>query len=187
MSDDFDFGNTLAAKSDQLNALDLGGDRVIRIRDARLSDSKEQPLWIYFDGDDGRPWKPSLGMRRIIAECWGTKKNDLIGKYIKIFCDPAAKWSGKEVGGIRIKAMSDIPASGHKTLHREARAKTVPYFVAHLERPTYPEDQFLSAFDAMVSAIVNKKMTLQNVIDRCVNLSGDQIKRLDSAVKNSPN
>jgi hypothetical protein len=186
MNDDFDFSDTLAAKSDQLNALDLGGERVIRIRDAIRSDSKEQPIWIYFDDDNNRPWKPSLGMRRIIAECWGTKKADLIGKYAQIYCDPTAKWSGKEVGGIRIKAMSDIPTAGHKTLYREARSKTVPYFVAHLPRPTYQEDQFLAAFSAMVDAINSGKMTLQGVIERCGNLSDDQIERLNAAVKKAP-
>ena len=46
------FMQTLEAKSDQLNATDIMGiDLIIKIRDAQLTSSKEQPLAVYFEGD----------------------------------------------------------------------------------------------------------------------------------------
>ena len=64
-----DISATLEAKSDQLNATDIfGAEPVIRVRDVQLKESAEQPIWVYFDGDNNRPWKPSKGMRRILEE-----------------------------------------------------------------------------------------------------------------------
>lgn len=183
-----DITATLQAKSDQLNALDLGGDMMITVTNVKIQNT-DQPVIISFQGDNGKPWKPSLGMRRILAECWGKESNNWIGKSVVVYCDPSVKWAGKEAGGIRIRAMSDIKTSGHKTIIRESRQKTVPYFVEYLDmrRPTYPADQFEQAFTAMVDAMNSGKMTLQQVVSHCQktgDLTPGQLKRLeDSAPK----
>lgn len=104
---------TLEAKSDQLNAVDIMGyEPVITIRAVELKQSADQPIFIYYEGDNNRPWKPSKGMRRILAAAWGLDSDNWIGKKAKLFFEPSVKWAGAEVGGIRIKALSDIPQQG---------------------------------------------------------------------------
>jgi hypothetical protein len=102
-----DFSDTIIAKSDQLNAADIADEKHIVITDAKKIGDKDQPVHIYFEGCDGKPWKPCKGMRRVIASIWGSKV-DLKGREIVLINDPTVTWSGQEVGGIRIKAMSDI-------------------------------------------------------------------------------
>ena len=60
---------TIEAKSDQLNADDLiGKSRTIKITDVKVLDSDVQPVLISFEGDNGKPYKPSKGMIRVLAQ-----------------------------------------------------------------------------------------------------------------------
>lgn len=179
-----DFSGSLVARSDQINALDLGGDTLFRITAARYYPEKgdDQPLDIFVDGFK-LPWKPSKGMRRIIAEAWGTKCSTMVGKTILVYCDKEVTFGKDKTGGIRIKAMTDIPKQGIKTITRKGK-KPVPYFVEYLEmrRPTYPPEQFEQAFQAMVAAMESGKMTLQQVVAHCQktgDLTPEQLKRLE--------
>jgi len=181
------FMQTLEAKSDQLNATDIMGiDLVIRIRDAVLTNSKEQPLSIDFDGDNNRPWKPSKGMRRVLAAAWGPETDRLIGKYVKLYFDPSVKYAGKEVGGIRIKAMSDIDKRGIVVVETINRQNRIPLQIAYLstEHPAYPEDKFNAALPTMAGYMQTGKMTLQQVIAKCQEtgqLSQEQLAQLEAA------
>jgi len=181
------FMQTLEAKSDQLNATDIMGiDLVIRIRDVVLTNSKEQPLSIYFDGDNNRPWKPSKGMRRVLAAAWGPETDRLIGKYVKLYFDPSVKYAGKEVGGIRIKAMSDIDKRGIVVVETINRQNRIPLQIAYLstERPAYPADKFNAALPTMAGYMQTGKMTLQQVIAKCQEtgqLSQEQLAQLEAA------
>lgn len=181
------FMQTLEAKSDQLNATDIMGiDLVIRIRDAQLTNSKEQPLAIYFDGDNNRPWKPSKGMRRVLAAGWGAETENLIGKSVKLYFDPSVKYAGKEVGGIRIKAMSDIDQRGMVVVEAVNRQQRVPVHVEYLntEQPDYPSDRFAKALPVMVEKMKTGEMTLQQVIAQCQKtgkLSPEQMKQLEDS------
>lgn len=181
------FMQTLEAKSDQLNATDIMGiDLVIRIRDAVLTNSKEQPLSIYFDGDNNRPWKPSKGMRRVLAAAWGPETDRLLGKYVKLYFDPSVKYAGKEVGGIRIKAMSDIDKRGIVVVETINRQNRIPLQIACLDtqRPAYPADKFNSALPTMAGYMQSGKMTLQQVIAKCQEtgqLSKEQLAQLEAA------
>ena len=63
-----DITKAIAPKSDQLNADDLlAGPRTIRIRDVKVSQG-EQPVSVFFDNDEGRPWKPGKTAMRCLAE-----------------------------------------------------------------------------------------------------------------------
>ena len=106
-----DFAHTLAPKSDQLNADDLiAGPRTIKITKVKaLPKNEQQPLWIYFEGDDGKPWKPCKTMGRVLAEVWKTTDGDkLVGRQVTIYRDPTVKMKGEVTGGIRISHMSHI-------------------------------------------------------------------------------
>ncbi len=93
---------TIAPKSDQLNADDLiAGPRTITITRVTVAIG-EQPVSIYFDGDNGKPYKPGKSMRRVLVKLYGDKAENLVGQSLTLFLDPAVKWAGQAVGGIRI-------------------------------------------------------------------------------------
>ena len=181
------FMSTLEAKSDQLNATDImGADLVIRIRDAQVTGSREQPLSVFFDGDNNKPWKPSKGMRRVLAAAWGADTDNLIGKHVKLYFEPTVKYAGEEVGGIRIKAMSDIDERGIVVVETLNRKKRVPVHVEYLStaQPDYPADRFAKALPIMVEKMKAGEMTLQQVISQCQKtgkLSPEQLKQLEES------
>lgn len=175
------------AKSDQLNAVDIMGvEPVITIRDVKVMQGNQQPVWVYFNGDNNRPWKVSKGMIRILIAGWGKDSDNWIGKSVQIYCDPSVKYAGKEVGGIRIKAMSDISANGIKCTIALNKQNREPYHVKFLsmERPTYPQEKFDASFDAMAKTLSDGKMTLEQVVSRCQqtgDLTPEMLSRLESA------
>jgi len=104
-----DLSQTIKSKTDQLNADDLKfSDMVIKIRDVKVVLGDPQPVKIYFDGDDNKPFKPCKQMREVMIEIWGQDGSKYIGKRMKLFRDPKVSFSGMEVGGIRIKEMEGI-------------------------------------------------------------------------------
>lgn len=181
-----DVSQAMQAKSDQLNAVDIMGcEPVITIRDVQVRNG-DQPVWVFYHGDNNRPWKPSRGMIRILAAGWGQDSDNWIGKSVQIYMEPSVRYAGQEVGGIRIRAMSDIPQRGISATLTISRTKREPYPVKFLsmERPQYPSDKFEAGFNAMVEAMENGKMTLSQIIARCQqtgDLTEEQMKRLSDA------
>lgn len=105
-----DLSKTIEPKSDQLNSDDLiAGPITIRITKvgANLS-SPEQPISIFFEGDNGKPYKPCKSMRRVLVNTWGSDGNKFPGRAMTLYRDPAVKFGGFDVGGIRISHMTDI-------------------------------------------------------------------------------
>jgi len=180
-----DISFALEAKSDQLNALDIvGAEPVVRIRDVKVNKTPQQPVFVYFDGDNGRPWKPSKGMLRVLAGAYGRESTAWIGKRVRIYYDPTVKYAGGEVGGIRIRALSHISERGLAFTLRINQKKTEPYHVPLLviEESAYPADKFKAALPAMGAALKAGKMTLQQVIAQCQKtgaLSVEQLKALE--------
>lgn len=180
-----DVRGTLEAKSDQLNATDIMGiDLVIRIRAVVVGGGKEQPVSVYFDGDNNRPWKPSKGMRRVLAAGWGWESDNWIGKSVKLHFDASVKYAGKEVGGIRVKAMSDIDQRGMVVVEAINRQQRVPVNVAYLDvrMPQYPVEKFVKALPVMASKMQSGEMTLQQVVAQCQQtgqLTADMLSELE--------
>lgn len=103
-----DVSKAIQAKSDQLNADDLiGGPRTIRVRDVKVVGG-EQPVSIFFDGDDGKPWKPCKTAMRCVAAVWGVDAATWVGKHLTIYNDPEVTWAGMAVGGIRVSHMEGL-------------------------------------------------------------------------------
>jgi len=179
-----DVGFALEAKSDQLNAVDImGAEPVIRIREVKVKQG-DQPVSVYFDGDHGRPWKPSKGMLRILAGAWGRDSSAWVGKYVQVYFEPSVKYAGKEVGGIRIRALSDIDQRGLSFALRINQKQTEPYHVPLLQVQSneYPADKFAKALPVMAEKMKNGEMTLQQVIAQCQKtgqLSSEQLKQLE--------
>ena len=181
-----DVSSALEAKSDQLNALDIvGAEPVIRIREVKVNAGQQQPVWVYFDGDKGRPWKPCKGMLRVLAGAWGRDSAGWVGKSARIYYDPSVKYAGAEVGGIRIRAVSDIDERGLAFSLRINQKKTEPYHVPLLvvSATEYPADRFEKALPAMGEKMRVGEMTLQQVIAQCQKtgtLTAEQLARLEA-------
>lgn len=106
-----DVTKAIEPKSDQLNADDLlTGPRTIRIREVKVQAGQEQPVWIYFDGDNNKPWKSSKTGTRTLAAIWGPDASKWIGLHCTIYCDPEVTWGGMKVGGIRVSHMEGLTA-----------------------------------------------------------------------------
>lgn len=132
-----DMRSVIIPKSDQINADDLiGGPKTITITDVSIRPGTEQPVSIRFDGDGGKPYKPSKSMCRVMVNCWGPDASVYVGRSMTLYRDPKIKWGGMEVGGIRISHMTDIKATTIMAL-TETRGNKKPHTVQVL-RVTLP-------------------------------------------------
>lgn len=104
-----DMMQTIAPKSDQMNADDLLGGHTITIKVTTVSLlAGDQPVAIHYDGDNGKPYKPCKSMRRVLVSVWGNQSQAYVGRSMTLYCDPKVTWGGAAVGGIRISHMSDM-------------------------------------------------------------------------------
>lgn len=127
MFDARDLRPTIVPKSDQLNSEQLlGGPLTVRVTGVTVTNSAEQPVTIHYEGDDGRPYKPCKTMRKVLILAWGHDGSEWTGRSMTLFHDPAVKFGGQSVGGIRISHVSHIErdiavaltaTKGKKTLH----------------------------------------------------------------------
>ena len=144
--------HAILAKSDQLNFDDFSGNnRIITITEVNVNNS-EQPISIFYHDHNGKPWKPSKGMIRLICEAWGDESDNWIGKSIELYGDDKVKWAGKEIGGIRISALSDIDKNGLTAFIALSRGKrrkaTIPLLVIEAPKPTPEDQQWIDAIKA---------------------------------------
>jgi hypothetical protein len=104
-----DMAQAIIPKSDQLNSDDLiAGPITIQITGVNIKPGTEQPVAIAFAGDNGKPWKPCKSMSRVMVAAWGPDASKYAGRSLTLYREPAVKWAGMEVGGIRISHMSHI-------------------------------------------------------------------------------
>lgn len=104
-----DLSQTIAPRSDQLNADDLiGGPRTIKVTRVSRMSEPDQPVAIYFEGDGGKPYKPCKSMRRVLVSVWGSDGAAYAGRRMTLYRDDEVRFGGMAVGGIRISHVSDI-------------------------------------------------------------------------------
>lgn len=129
-----DMTQFIAPKSDQLNADDLiGGPRTITVtRVTGNEGNAEQPVNVYFEGDDNKPFRPCKSMRRVMVKIWGADASKYVGRSMTLFRDPKVKWGGMEVGGIRISHMTGLQKPETMAL-TETRSARKPYTVHPLQ------------------------------------------------------
>lgn len=132
-----DLSDTIVIKTDQLNSEDLVfGPRIIKVRDVvKKTVNGITVFWIYFDGDNNKPFKPCKAMRSLLIApvSWGENGEKFIGKSMKIYLDPDVYFGTEKVGGIRISHLSDIKSNFKMTL-KEKRGKNKEYHVQVLEQ-----------------------------------------------------
>lgn len=131
-----DLSPTIVAKSDQLNADDLiGGPRTVRVtRVVVQPDQADQPVSVFFEGDNGRPYKPCKSMRRVLVALWGPQSDAYPGRQLTLYRDSTVMWGGQPAGGLRISHMSDIERDASLSL-MVARGRRASYTVRRLESP----------------------------------------------------
>jgi len=126
---DLDLTETIAPKSDQMNADDLmSGPRTFTITEVRKVSSADQPVAVYLaEFPHGRPFKPSKSMRRIMVLAWGKDAAAYAGRRMTLYRDPQVEFGGDTVGGVRISHMSHIEKrlSAPLTVKRGKRAMYV--------------------------------------------------------------
>lgn len=132
----------IAPRSDQMNSEDLlSGERTFTITDVKVFDSPEQPVSIWLaEFPKTRPFKPSKTVSKILVALWGEEESAYIGRRMTLYRDAGVQWGGKDVGGIRVKAMSHIGNKPISITLAESKNKKAPWKVFPLpdDAPTSP-------------------------------------------------
>lgn len=156
-----DMSKVIVPKSDQLNSDDLiGGTRTITITDVDIRPGTEQPVSIFFDGDNGKPWKPCKSMSRVMVSAWGPDAKVYKGRSLTLYRDPKVKWGGMEVGGIRVSHMSHIERDMVMAL-TATKGKRAPYTVRPLaqDKVAKPDDDKAEKWSVGYIASIGKCTT----------------------------
>lgn len=157
-----DLRPTIVPKSDQLNAEQLlGGPMTITVSDVRLGSGEDQPVVVHYIGEEGRPFKPCKTMRKVLIHAWGPNGTAWRGRSMTLYNDPAVKFGGEDVGGIRISHLTDIPQTikvsltstrGKKAKHeiRKLVSELAGQLVDIAQSPTLDalKDNFQAAYKA---------------------------------------
>lgn len=98
----------IEARSDQWNATDfVGGPRTFTIENVKVAIGQDQPVSIKLAGE-AKVWRCCKTTARLMVAAWGDDEAAWAGKSATLYCDPSVKWSGQEIGGIRISHMSHL-------------------------------------------------------------------------------
>lgn len=174
-----DMRAVIEPQSNQLNTDDLiSGPRTIRIRDVKIAPGGEQRVSVYFDGDNGKPWKPCKGMCRIMVEAWGPDAKEYVGRSCTLYKDPKVQWGGLAVGGIRISHMSHLERDMVTAL-TESQKRRTPYLVKVLTAPppaAKPEDK-AAKLNAMVDMLLHEIAACESTDALVAYLAGDEVRK----------
>ena len=130
-----DISDSITPNSMQLNAEDLlTGPRTFTVADVKKG-SAEQPVDIHLVEFPGRPFRPSKTVRRILVNAWGPEASAYVGRRMTLYRDPAVKFGGMDVGGIRVSHLSHIDKALTVAL-AVTRGKRAPYTVQPLPETT---------------------------------------------------
>lgn len=182
-----DLSQTIAPKSDQLNADDLiSGPRTIKVTRVSRMNEPDQPIAVGFEGDNGKPYKPGKSMRRLLVHVWGADGNGYVGRRMTLFRDDAVQFGGMAVGGIRISHLSGIdkPVTMALTV---TRAKRAPYTVKPLaaSAPSNRDRLFAAAREAAgrgESALSEFRAGLQPAADGALSSISDELSTLAAKI-----
>ena len=125
--------DTIVPKSDQLNADQLvGGPITVTVTAVRRGSGDDQPVTVHYEGENGRPFKPCLTMRKVLIFAWGEDGSAWAGRMLTLYNKRDVKWGGVEVGGIRISHMSHVDGDIKLSL-AATRGKKEPIIIKRLD------------------------------------------------------
>lgn len=163
MTDLANLRETITPKSDRSNADDfLAGPETVVITAVKRGDA-DSPVAVHLEGR--KPWYPCKSMRRVLITAYGDNGADWVGKSATLFCDPAVRFGGVAVGGIRISHLSDIDADLAISL-TTTRGKRSPYTVKKLSVVYYDAAKFDANLSAWIAAIAAGKATADAIISK---------------------
>jgi hypothetical protein len=103
-----DLTESIAPKSDQLNADDLiAGPVTVTVSEVSKG-TDEQPVNVNLVEFPGRPYKPSKSMRRVMVLAWGSDASAYAGRRLTIYRNPEITFGRDKVGGIEISHLSHL-------------------------------------------------------------------------------
>jgi len=125
-----DLTQTIAPRSDQINADDLIGGPVTVTVERVTAGAAEQPIDVHLVESPGRAYRPSKSMRRVLVIAWGKESDAYVGRRMTLYRDPEVRFGADKVGGVKISHLSDIdkPLTMMLTATRGKRA-------AHVVKP----------------------------------------------------
>jgi hypothetical protein len=133
-----DLTESIAPKSDQLNAEDLlTGPRTFTVSEVRAG-TAEQPVDVHLAELPGRPYRPSKTMRRVMVASWGKEAAAYTGRRLTLYRDPEVTFGRDKVGGIKISHLSNIDKA-QTIMLTATRGKRAPHTVEPLpDAPAAP-------------------------------------------------
>lgn len=159
-----DLSDTIAANSDQLDAVDLiAGPRTFTIEKVSKNND-EQPVNIKLV-EFPRVWRPSKSMRRVLVACWGVDASEYAGRRVTLYCDPTIRFGGQEVGGTRISHLSHLDAP-KKVALLVSRTKTESFVVQPLVETATPTASERVDWDTELAAATGDVAALKALYKR---------------------
>lgn len=159
-----DISETLLANSNQMNAADIMGvEPIVKIEHVSKAADPKQPLVIQITGGY-KPFLPCKTVRRILAEAWGADAGKWIGRWMQLYREPTVVYGGEEVGGIRLRALSDIPGGMTVKLKERKTGKPSEYRIAKLTPPK-EEGMTLDTFRSWIGHAMKNGWTKEQVAD----------------------
>lgn len=99
---------SIAPKSDQLNADDLmAGPVTVTIQEVAKG-TAEQPVDVHLVEFPGRAYRPSKSMRRVMVLAWGPEASAYAGRRLTLYRNPEITFGKDKVGGIEISHLSHL-------------------------------------------------------------------------------
>lgn len=103
-----DLTESIAPRSDQLNADDLmGGPVTVTIKEVTAG-TPEQPVNVALVEFPGRAYRPSKSMRRVMVLAWGVEASAYAGRRLTLYRNPEITFGKDKVGGIEISHLSHL-------------------------------------------------------------------------------
>lgn len=175
-----DLTDSIAPKSDQLNAEDLIGGPLTFTIERVTKGSAEQPVNIHLVERPGRAYRPSKSMRRVFVAAWGKQTDPYAGRRFTVYRDPDVKFGGQPVGGIKISHLSHIEKKMTIWL-TETRGVRKPHDVEPLVDAA-PEPTFSDRLEGLVLAFarggVTRQMLEQKVRATCDEWGAGELEEL---------
>ncbi|HGY1166520.1 TPA: hypothetical protein ACNUZQ_002093 [Citrobacter braakii] len=176
-----DLSRTIIPKSDQINFEDVQSQSITAAIKAVRAGNSEQPVFIDLEGYDGRPYKPSKSMRRVLIGGWGADGHSWVGRSLTLVGDPSVRFGGVAVGGIKISAMSDVEADFSMMLS-VSRGKRQEHRVRKLEvtkKITDPQSILAWFSENAISADLNSLEATYDRAKTALSPHPEQEKKLD--------
>ena len=86
----------------------------VAVNEVRQPNGKVKKAVLYFQGDKIKPMILNKTNGLTLADLYGRYPDGWVGKALEVYADPSVMMKGKKVGGIRVKAPSQKPATNGK-------------------------------------------------------------------------